>query len=92
MGPPPQHTSLVAIGVPGRHYLGARSVREPLHWGVATAVRYGRRDRLRFCQEQRPQLLWVQRLLMAGSTGADHSDSHLVYWAEQVVCRPVNHS
>jgi hypothetical protein len=47
---------------------------------------------LRLGQEQRPQLLWVQSLLMARSTGVDHSDSRLVYRAGQVVCRPVNHS
>ena len=92
MGPPAQHTSLVAIGVPGRYHLGARSVREPLRWGVATAVRYGRRDRLRFGQEQRLQMLSVQALLMTGSNDADYSDSRLVYRARQVVCRPENHS
>jgi hypothetical protein len=46
---------------------------------------------LRLGQEQRPQLLWAQSLLMARSTGVDHSDSRLVYGAGQVVCRPENH-
>ena len=47
---------------------------------------------LRYGQEQRPQLLWVQSLLMARSTDVDHSNSPLVYRAGQVVGRPVNHS
>ena len=47
---------------------------------------------LRLGQEQRPQLLWAQSLLMARSTGVDHYDSRLVYRARQVVCRPVIHS
>ena len=47
---------------------------------------------LRYGQEQRPQLLWVQGLLMTGSNDADYFDSRLVYRAGQVVCRPENHS
>jgi hypothetical protein len=47
---------------------------------------------LRLGQEQRPQLLRVQSLLIAGSNGVGHSDSRLVYRAGQVVCRPENHS
>jgi hypothetical protein len=46
---------------------------------------------LRFGQERRPRLLFVQSLLMAGSTGVDHSDSRIVYRTGQVVCGPVNH-
>jgi hypothetical protein len=47
---------------------------------------------LRLGQEQRLRLLYLQSLLIAGSNSADHSNSHLVYRAGQVVCRPENHS
>jgi hypothetical protein len=46
---------------------------------------------LKLGQEQRPQLLWVQSLLIAGSNGIDRSDSRLVYRVRQVVCRPENY-
>ena len=76
----------------GRENLGAWLAQEQLHWEWVTAVRHARKSMLRFGQEQQPQLLRVQSRMMAGSNGVDHSDSHLVYRAEQVVCRPVNHS
>ena len=47
---------------------------------------------LRAGREQRPQLLWMQSLLIAGSNGVDHSDYRPVYRAGQVVCRPENQS
>jgi len=47
---------------------------------------------LRLGQEQRPQLMWVQSLLIDGSNGIDNSDSRLVYRVRQVVCRPENQS
>ncbi len=37
-------------------------------------------------KEQRPQLLWAQSLLMAGSNGVDHYDARNVYQVGQVVC------
>jgi hypothetical protein len=85
------------------HLLGSHAgPRMPATWGVigsgstalgwTTAVRYAKRGMLRLGQEQRPQLLWVQSLVIARSTDVDHSNSPPVYRAGQVVCRPVNHS
>ena len=45
-----------------------------------------------WAKEQRPQLVWTQSLLMTGSNGVYLYNTRIVYQAEQVVCRPVNHS
>jgi hypothetical protein len=68
--------------------------RMPATWGVigsvATALGVGYFGEIR--QEVRPQLLLSQSLLIAGSNGVGQSNSLLVYWARQVVCRPENHA
>lgn len=58
--------------------------------GYCAEIRQG--GMLRLGQEQRPQLILVQGLLMAGSNRVEQPDSRLMYRARQVVCRPENHS